>query len=65
MQNGIAEIIDTFFNGRPAPGSQPKQMRVQLTNEQMGLIASGVVLHFRAGDAEILVSIKKTGKPEA
>lgn len=55
--NPVAEILDTFFNKRPAPKS-PRVIKVRLTKKQIAQVAAGGVLQFNAGDAQILVMKK-------
>lgn len=57
MSNPIAEIMDTFFNGRPAP-KDPKAIRVQVTDEQIGHLQNGGKLLFTANGMQIIVSLK-------
>lgn len=55
MSNPIAEVIDTFFNGRPAPKGTPAKIRVRLNQKQMADLAAGRTLRFNAGTAEVTI----------
>lgn len=56
MGNPVAEIMDTFFNGRPAPKDDPKTVRVKLSQRQMRQLRQGDVLRFVANGTAILIS---------
>jgi hypothetical protein len=53
--NPVAEVLDTFFNGRPAPKSGVGKVDVHLTRKQLGQLALGRKLTFKAGAATIIV----------
>jgi hypothetical protein len=56
----IAQIIDTFFNGRAAPAALPQPVRIKLNSTQIGELMQGRTLHFQAGPLAIeLVAAKK------
>ena len=60
LQNPIAEIMDTFFNGRPAPKASPQTVRVRLTAEQIAALMQGKNLKFKAGG--IVIELKQNSE---
>jgi hypothetical protein len=52
MANSSAEILDVFFNGRPA-SSQP--IRITLTRKQLTMLSEGRTLQFNAGRLILIV----------
>lgn len=59
--NPVAEVLDTFFNGRPAP-KQPKLIRVRLSQAQIQSLANGKPLQFLANGTLIVVSTATGGR---
>jgi hypothetical protein len=55
MANPVAEIMDTFFNGRPAPKDSPDKIHVHLTPVQMAALELGKSLRFKAAGASIII----------
>jgi hypothetical protein len=54
MANPLAEVIDTFFNGRPAP-KDAQVLRVLLTKKQIQQLQNGATLRFAANNIQILI----------
>ena len=55
----LTQMVDTFFNGRPAPAT-PQTVRVKLTREHMAELMQGKPVHFQAGPIAIeLVQAKR------
>lgn len=53
--NPVAEVLDTFFNGRPAPARTPETVRIRLTSELLRLLGDGKTLRFVAAGQEIVI----------
>jgi hypothetical protein len=49
-QNPLAGILDTLFNGRPAPTSAKAQtVRIKLNQENLASLLQGDTVKFQAG----------------
>jgi hypothetical protein len=59
--NPIAEILDTFFNGRPAPKRVPKKVRIALPAAQLAELLAGKRLRFKAGEVEFTIEVQHAG----
>jgi hypothetical protein len=55
--NVIAEVVDTFFNERPAPKRVPAVISVKLTRRHLDMLKRGCMLAFRAGETQVLVTV--------
>ena len=59
MSNPVAEIMDVFFNGRPAP-KDVQIVRISLTKKQRLELENGSTLRFKAGSIWIQIGPHKT-----
>lgn len=59
MKNIVAEMMDVFFNGRPAPKDTTPLIRLKITREQLRDIENGKQHLFEARNGtRILVVLK-------
>jgi len=57
MSNPVAEIMDVFFNGRPAPKDNGV-IRVQIKADHLRHLENGGHLLFTANGTKIIVTLK-------